>query len=77
MELQKGQRAIEAPASTNERFSIVRVGVIRDDLAYGSRRGIYILTDRETGIEYIGVSGVGISELGSHSVGKSTVSDER
>ena len=59
------------------RFSIERVGVIRDDLAYNDRRGIYVIIDRKTGCEYVGVSGVGISELGSHQAGKTYVSDER
>lgn len=67
--------------SPSSRFSVERVGVIEDDLAYSDRRGIYILTDQKTGKQYIGLSGIGISELGSHtqSAGKTTtrVSDER
>lgn len=61
----------------NERFKVERVGVFKDDLAYDARRGIYILTDTKTGREFVGVSGVGISELGSHQAGKARVSDER
>jgi hypothetical protein len=68
-------------ASSNQRFSVERVGVFEDDLAYGNRRGIYIFTDRDTGKQYIGMSGIGISELGAHPMvhGKpqSTVQDER
>jgi len=63
------------------RFVVQRVGVIADDLAYGERRGIYVIRDQQTGKEYVGLSGVGIAEIGSHTqqVGKttSTVSDER
>jgi hypothetical protein len=59
------------------RFAVERVGVFEDDLAYGNRRGIYVITDKTTGREYIGVSGVGVSELGSHQAGKTRVSDER
>lgn len=59
------------------RFKVERVGVIDDDIAYGDRRGIYVITDRTTGKEYVGVSGVGVSELGSHQAGKTRVSDER
>lgn len=63
------------------RFTVERVGVIADDLAYNNRRGIYIITDTKTGRELVGVSGVGISEVGSHARqhGKTTVrvEDER
>lgn len=62
---------------TPERFTVVQVGIFRDELAYGSRRGIYVITDRKTGKEFFGVSGVGISETGSHSNGKTSTSDER
>jgi hypothetical protein len=62
---------------TPERIKIVRTAVFRDDLAYNSVRGVYIITDTQTGKEYIGISGVGISETGSHRAGKSSVSDER
>lgn len=59
------------------RFRVSRVGVFDDQLAYGGSRGIYVIIDTKTGREYIGVSGIGISELGSHSAGKSSISDER
>ena len=61
----------------NQRFSISRVGVIEDSIAYGNKRGIYIIVDNETGQEFVGLSGVGISELGLHSSGKTSTSDER
>ena len=63
--------------NTNGRFKVERVGVFKDSLAYDERRGLYIITDTKTGQEFVGVSGIGISELGSHSSGKSRVSDER
>ncbi len=59
------------------RFQLTRVAVIEDDLAYYDRRAIYVLVDTKTGTEYVGISGVGISELGSHKSGKSHTTDER
>ncbi len=59
------------------RFKVRQVQQVEDTLAYNGTRGIYIITDTETGAEYIGVSGIGISELGSHAAGKTTVRGER
>jgi len=59
------------------RFTVERVGVVDDSLAYGDRRGIYLIRDKQTDKEFVGVSGIGISELGSHPVGKAIVTDER
>ena len=59
------------------RFKVERVGVFADGLAYDNKRGIYVITDTTTGQEFVGISGVGISELGSHQSGKTSVSDER
>lgn len=70
-------RSSPVQTQSSTRFRIERVGIIEDSLAYGSRRGIYIIHDTLTGKEYVGVSGVGISETGVHSAGKTTVSDER
>jgi hypothetical protein len=67
----------EISPSTGSRFEVRRVGVFKDDAAYNEVRGIYILTDRETGKEYVGVSGIGISELGQHPAGKTSAPDER
>jgi hypothetical protein len=73
------QRKIAQPVqlSNESRFSVARIGVVDDDLAYGGQRGVYLIKDSETGAEYFGVSGVGISETGSHTrmVGKTTVTD--
>lgn len=57
-----------------QRVSIELIGVFSDTLAYASKRGVYLIKDKETGKEYLGVSGIGISELGSHSKG---AADER
>jgi len=62
---------------SNNRIIVERINSVRDNLAYGGRRGIYLITDTKTGIEYIGISGIGISETGSHSSGKYYTSDER
>ena len=59
------------------RFTVSRVGVFEDEIAYDNIRGIYIIVDTKTGEQFVGVSGIGISELGSHRSGKTTVSDER
>ncbi|QBX06614.1 hypothetical protein H1O16_gp201 [Burkholderia phage BcepSaruman] len=62
---------------TEGRFQVARVGVFRDELAYGDKRGIYTFVDTKTGKEYVGVSGIGIAETGSHSSGKTQTQDER
>lgn len=59
------------------RFKVEKVSVFYDKLAYDGKRGVYVITDTETGKQFVGVSGVGVSELGSHSNGKVTATDER
>jgi hypothetical protein len=59
------------------RFKVERVSVFYDKLAYDRKRGVYVITDTETGKQFVGVSGVGVSELGSHPSGKVTATDER
>lgn len=59
------------------RFNLEKVQTFGDTDAYGNIRNIYILTDSETGKEYIGISGIGIVEMGSHQQSKSTIKDER
>ena len=63
------------------RIKVTRIGVIEDDIAYGSKRGVYVIQDTKTGQEFIGVSGIGITETSAHTVsnGKtsSTYEDER
>jgi hypothetical protein len=50
-------------AVTDSRFNLKKVGQFHDDDAHSSFRTVYILTDRKTGAEFVGVSGIGISEL--------------
>lgn len=61
----------------NARFDVERIQVFGDSLSYNNKRGIYIITDKKTGKEYFGVSGIGITETGSHLAGKVTIADER
>lgn len=77
MQTEQSRNASYAPVRQSQRVSVERIGVFRDEIAYGNTRGVYLITDHETGAEFIGVSGVGIAETGSHSAGKSRVSDER
>ena len=67
--------------TSNSTVSIRRIAVFEDDLSYGGKRGIYIIKDHATNKEFIGVSGIGISDIGQHPVssGKVTVMvrDER
>lgn len=53
----------ELNSKINQRFSIDMVAVFKDPLAYGNKRAVYILKDKETNKEYIGISGIGISEV--------------
>lgn len=66
-----------ASVTSTGRVTVERIGVVEDTLAYGSRRGIYVIRDRQTGEEFIGVSGVGVAETGHHRSGKSDITDER
>lgn len=60
-----------------QRFILEKVQKFKDYSAYNNHRDVYILTDTETNKTYVGISGVGISELGSHSSGKTSTPDER
>lgn len=60
----------KAPEPPPERFEVVRVQVITDYLAYNNTRAVYILKDRKTGQEFVGLSGVGITELNRVTCGK-------
>ncbi len=74
--IQKNKDITQQESKTT-RFEISRVETFSDGLSYAGLRGIYILKDNLINKEYIGISGIGISELGSHTVGKSTHTDER
>lgn len=69
---------IPAPVSSDfGRFTVSQVASFHDSDAYNDTRKIFLLNDKQTGAEYVGISGVGISEVGSHRVGKVTTQDER
>ena len=66
------------PTTTPQRRVVVeRVDVVADSLAYGKKRGVYVIRDTQTGREFIGVSGVGVAETGKHQSGKTQAIDER
>lgn len=58
------------PVNVNDRVQVVKIQEFKDGLAYDGLRGIYVITDKDTGKEYIGVSGIGITETGRHGCGK-------
>ena len=62
---------------SSDRIVVKRLSIFTDSLAYRNDRGIYLIVDTETGKEYIGVSGIGIAESGSHTSGKVAADDER
>jgi hypothetical protein len=59
------------------RVTVAIIGTFEDRLAYGNQRSVYLITDTKTGREFIGISGVGISEVGDHASGKTRTRDER
>lgn len=63
----QARNAKEGAINDNARATVTRIGVFEDDLAYNGKRGVYLIRDEKTGSEYIGVSGIGIGEIGSHS----------
>lgn len=65
------------PSAELPRVNVEIIGRFTDPLAYRDVRGIYVVTDRKTGKEYIGISGVGITEAGTSTVGKMTNEIER
>lgn len=64
-------------SAVGSRFEIIRESTFKDDLSYSGWRGIYLIYDKETKKQYLGVSGIGVSEIGSHLSGKARISDER
>jgi hypothetical protein len=86
MEPQYSQQSVARPVAVaqpvelgrGERVQVTRLSVFKDSLAYDGKRGVYLIRDTETGAEYIGVSGVGIAQVGRHHCGKNCVrEDER
>lgn len=59
------------------RFRVTFCDSFRDLDSYTGRRSIYLIRDSVTGAEFVGISGIGISELGAHYVGKLRQTDER
>lgn len=70
-------KSVAPAARSDDRITVRRIGLVTDNLAYNGARGVYVINDSETGKEYIGVSGIGITETGSHKSGKATAQDER
>ena len=69
---------VKKAVSTQEnRVSVERIGVFKDNIAYYGTRGVYVIHDNETNTDFIGVSGVGISEVGRHILGKVSIEDEK
>ncbi len=64
MEMETIAREIEA--SPDQKYSVVRIGVFEDDLAYNGKRGVYEVYDSKGKLRFFGISGIGVSELGSH-----------
>ena len=68
-------------SSDSDSIKVTKMSEFRAALAYDNWRGVYLIQDQQTGKEYIGISGIGISEVGSHTqlVGKvqQSVRDER
>lgn len=60
-----------------QRFELKKIQTFKDPDAYGKVRNIYTLVDNDTGKEYIGISGIGIVEQGTHVSSKNNVPDER
>lgn len=76
-QLEQRRASSEISVASSSRFTVERLQVLDDDLAYNGQRGLYLITDTHTGQEFVGLSGVGISELGMHLSGKSSIQDER
>jgi hypothetical protein len=74
---QQGETRQSWAMPSDGRFKLARVQDFQDNAAYNNYRSVYLLIDTETGKEFVGISGVGISELGSHRSGKTSATDER
>lgn len=56
-----------------ERVKVIELSRFLDN--ENNYRTTYLITDTKTGKEFIGVSGVGIAETGTHLVGRTIVND--
>lgn len=54
-------------SAASARITVTKLYEFRDERAYGNWRGVYLVRDKLTGREWVGISGIGISEAGSHS----------
>jgi hypothetical protein len=75
-DLDKKIFSAENPERPKPRFSVESHGVFRagyDD----NKREILVVTDAETGIQYLSITGCGTTELRSERSGKSTATRER
>jgi hypothetical protein len=64
--------SLNSESAATDRFEVRLVQRVSDKLAYGQQRGVYLIVDRTTGREFVGVSGVGIADLGVHTEQRST-----
>ena len=55
------------------RFELLVCDSFRDSYSHNGARVVYILRDRKTHAEYVGISGIGISELRTN--GKTTTEE--
>lgn len=70
--------ALVIPPTREPEVEVIKISEFYDGLAYNRQRGVYRIKDKVTGKEYLGISGIGISETGSHNCGKACTSqDER
>lgn len=67
-----------------QRFTVELAGQFPDDLAYKGVRRIYVIRDSHTERTLVGITGVGVTEVGTHTEGGGgkhnslrTVEDER
>lgn len=72
----QGRSVNDGSTAQAGRVTIKKLGTFSDTSAYSNWRSVYLVTDTETGQEFIGVSGIGIAETGSHGCGKSRCSHE-
>ena len=64
-------------AEQSSRISVTEISRFEDSSAYRGYRKVFLFHDNTTGKEWIGVTGVGVSEVGSHQSGKMRAEDER
>lgn len=69
--------ALQPPIEVNQNdWTVISEGHFADSNAYGGVRSIFRFKHKG-GIEFVGVTGVGISEVGRHQMSKTSIPDER